>query len=66
MATRAVDAVMHGTGRSREEAESRIARVSPLGRLLQPEEVAAAVLWLCEDDAAGITGQSLVVGGEVQ
>jgi NAD(P)-dependent dehydrogenase (short-subunit alcohol dehydrogenase family) len=66
MAARAVDAVMHGTGRSREEAESRIARVSPLGRLLRPEEVAAAVLWLCDDDAAGITGQSLVVGGEVQ
>ncbi|HUF69610.1 MAG TPA: SDR family NAD(P)-dependent oxidoreductase [Longimicrobiales bacterium] len=65
MAARAADAVMHGTGRTREEAESRIARASPLGRLLRPEEVAAAVVWLCSGETAGITGESLVVGGEV-
>lgn len=66
MAERAVDAVMKGMGRSREEAEQRIARVSPLGRLLDPDEVAATVVWLCSDDAAAITGQSIVLGGEVQ
>jgi NAD(P)-dependent dehydrogenase (short-subunit alcohol dehydrogenase family) len=66
MAERAVVAVMDGTGRTREEAESRIAKVSPLGRLLRPDEVASTVLWLCSAEAAGITGQSIVVGGEVQ
>jgi NAD(P)-dependent dehydrogenase (short-subunit alcohol dehydrogenase family) len=66
MTERAARAVMEGTGRTREEAEQRIARVSPLGRLLRPDEVAAAVVWLCSDDAGGITGQSLVIGGEVQ
>jgi len=65
MAERAIQAVMTGTGRTRDEAIERIARVSPLGRLLRPDEVAAAVLWLCSDAAAGTTGHSLVVGGEV-
>ena len=37
-----------------------------LGRLIQPEEVAAAVLALCSADASAITGEALAVaGGEV-
>jgi 3-oxoacyl-[acyl-carrier protein] reductase len=35
----------------------------PLARLGQPEDVAAAVLFLCTDSAAYITGQTLVVDG---
>jgi 3-oxoacyl-[acyl-carrier protein] reductase len=35
--------------------------MSPLRRLARPEEVAAAALFFCTDDAGGITGQSLVV-----
>lgn len=66
MAERAVDAIVAGMGHTREEAEKRIARVSPLGRLLSPAEVATTVVWLCSDEAAGITGQSIVIGGEVQ
>lgn len=63
MAEQAVQAVMHGAGRTREEAETRIARVSPFGRLLDPAEVAATVVWLCSDDAGMITGESIVLGG---
>jgi len=35
----------------------------PLGRLLEPEEVAAAILYLCSDAAAGITGAALPLDG---
>lgn len=63
MAERAVEALVRGTGRSREDAAMRIARASPLGRLLTPSEVAATVLWLCADDAAAITGETVVIGG---
>lgn len=41
----------------------RVARLAPLGRLGRPDDVAAAIAFLGSDDAAFITGQSLVVDG---
>ena len=35
----------------------------PVGRLLEPEEIAAAVAWLCQPAAAGVTGAVLPVDG---
>jgi 3-hydroxybutyrate dehydrogenase len=35
----------------------------PLGRLLQPSEVAGYVRFLCSDAAAGITGTAQVIDG---
>lgn len=35
----------------------------PLGRIGQPEEVAAAVIWLCSAQASFITGHALLVDG---
>jgi len=35
----------------------------PLGRLGQPEDVAAAALWLCSEEAAFISGAILPVDG---
>lgn len=40
----------------------RLRRV-PLGRVLTPDEAARAVLYLCCEDSAGVTGTSLVVDG---
>jgi 3-hydroxybutyrate dehydrogenase len=54
------------TGRSRDDALATMLRGSPLGRLVKPEEVAAAVLFLCSPEAAAITGTTLAVaGGEI-
>jgi NAD(P)-dependent dehydrogenase (short-subunit alcohol dehydrogenase family) len=53
------------TGRSEAEARKALARRQPIGRLIDPEEVADAVL-MCVHSAA-ITGQGLNVdGGTVQ
>ena len=58
--------VMAKTGRSEAEARAEFARGNPQGRIVQPQEVADAVQWLCSDAAGAITGQSISVsGGEV-
>ena len=44
--------------------ESLLARLTnPMGRLLEPAEVAAAVAYLASDDASGITGSVLPIDG---
>lgn len=35
----------------------------PLGRLGKPEEIAAAVLWLCSDQASFVTGTGFIIDG---
>lgn len=62
-----VNAVLPGNIATEEQPEAKHAYqekkrvMSPLRRLARPEEVAAAALFFCTDDAGGITGQSLVV-----
>ncbi|MFQ5507587.1 MAG: SDR family NAD(P)-dependent oxidoreductase, partial [Planctomycetota bacterium] len=55
------------SGRSADEARESLIAGSPLGRLVEPEEVAAAVFFLASDEAAAINGQALVLdGGGIQ
>ncbi len=46
-----------------QELQQTMLREIPLGRFGQPEDVAAAVLFLCTNAASYITGQTLVVDG---
>ena len=58
--------VVAKTGRTEEAARAEFTKTNPQGRLIQPEEVAAAVLWLCRESARSITGQAVsIAGGEV-
>ena len=40
-----------------------IIATQPVGRLGKPEEIAAAVVWLCSDQASFVTGQALAPDG---
>lgn len=61
-----LDRIVEKTGRSREEALGEFVKHNPQGRLVDPKEVADAVLWLCGDNARSVTGQAIAVaGGEI-
>jgi NAD(P)-dependent dehydrogenase (short-subunit alcohol dehydrogenase family) len=61
-----LDRVAERTGRSREETLAAMIKDNPLGRLIRPEEVAAAVLALCLPEASAMTGETVAVaGGEI-
>ena len=54
-----------GLQQAPEEFRQRLRETTPVGRIGRPEEVAAAVLWLCSDSAGFVTGAGLVMDGGV-
>jgi NAD(P)-dependent dehydrogenase (short-subunit alcohol dehydrogenase family) len=63
---RALETIVAKTDRSPAEARGELAKANPQGRLVKPEEVADAILWLASPGSASINGQAIVVaGGEV-
>jgi NAD(P)-dependent dehydrogenase (short-subunit alcohol dehydrogenase family) len=42
---------------------ARVIAQEPVGRMGKPEEIAAAVIWLCSDPAAFVVGHALVIDG---
>jgi len=67
MTATSVERIVSRSGRSSSEAEAALAAASPLGRLLEPDEVAFAVAFLAAPEAAAINGQTLVLdGGGIQ
>ncbi len=55
--------IIRKTDRNSEEALASLVARNPQRRLIQPAEVADAVVWLCGDGAASVTGQSIVLAG---
>ena len=61
----AVATIAATTKRSADEALASFAASNPQGRLVRPEEVAAAVVWLASDGAGAVNGIALpIAGGE--
>jgi NAD(P)-dependent dehydrogenase (short-subunit alcohol dehydrogenase family) len=61
-----VATIIAKTGRSQADALETFTSTNPQGRLIDPQEVAASVLWLVSDAARSMTGQAITIaGGEI-
>ena len=61
-----VDSIMARTGMSADEARALMVGVNPHGRLITPEEVAEAALFLCGPNSGSMNGQAIqIAGGEI-
>jgi NAD(P)-dependent dehydrogenase (short-subunit alcohol dehydrogenase family) len=62
----AIRNISEKTARSEAEARESLVSFNPQQRLVQPAEVAGAVLWLCSPGSESMNGQSIAIaGGEV-
>jgi NAD(P)-dependent dehydrogenase (short-subunit alcohol dehydrogenase family) len=67
MTERSAARIAEKTGRSEQEAVDAMSSTSPLGRLLEPEEVAATVAFLASEEAGAINGELVIMdGGGIQ
>lgn len=61
-----IDQIVAHTRRDRSAVKGDLAAGNAQRRLIEPKEIGATVLWLAQDEAKGLCGQSLVIdGGEL-
>ena len=51
------------TGLSEDKALKAMVDANPIGRLIEPEEVASAALWLCGPGSEAVNGQTIQLAG---
>jgi NAD(P)-dependent dehydrogenase (short-subunit alcohol dehydrogenase family) len=51
------------TGQTESQAREALVAHNPQKKMIEPDEVAQAVMWLCADAAASVNGQSIAVDG---
>jgi NAD(P)-dependent dehydrogenase (short-subunit alcohol dehydrogenase family) len=63
MTAATLERIERATGRAPEDALAELERTSRLGRLLDPDEVADAIVYLVADPTAAVNGHTLVLDG---
>jgi NAD(P)-dependent dehydrogenase (short-subunit alcohol dehydrogenase family) len=63
MFTGATSAISKSTGRSEDQAREALASQNAMGRIIQPDEVAALCVFLASEAAGGITGAAYAIDG---
>ncbi|MBP0481671.1 SDR family NAD(P)-dependent oxidoreductase [Sagittula salina] len=61
--SRNVDSIMARTGMDAAAAKDLMVGVNPHGRLIRPEEVAEAALFLCAQNSGSMNGQAVQIAG---
>jgi NAD(P)-dependent dehydrogenase (short-subunit alcohol dehydrogenase family) len=57
------DQVADRTGKTREQVLADVGKARPIGRMAEPAEIAAAIVFLCSDRASFVTGAAWSVDG---
>ena len=60
---RSVENMVSKAGITAEEAEATLRNVNPFGRMIEPDEIAAAALWLCGPGSGAVTAQAIPISG---
>ena len=60
---RNIEKIMARSNMGHDEALAALRDTNPFGRMIEPEEVAAAVLWLCGPGSGAITAQAIPISG---
>lgn len=63
MTERSIAKIVETTGRTSCQARTSLENTNPMHRLVPPEDVARAVLWLCSDGSDMVTGQTIAISG---
>ena len=63
MTERSIKNIVTKTGNSREDAIAVLSGMSPLGRLIKPQEVSKTALWLCGPGSDAVNGQTIAING---
>ena len=63
MLDRSIENIMQKTSMDRSQARAALNKDNPMGRFIQPDEVANTALFLCTVGAASINGQSIAING---
>lgn len=63
MTDESIERIQRATGRDEAQARAELERSSRLGRLIEPDEVAATCAMLVGQDAATVNGQAVIIDG---
>lgn len=63
MTDRSVAGIMAKTGMDADAARAQLAAMNPQKRLIRPDEVTSAALWLCGAGSDGVNGQAISISG---
>ncbi len=63
MVENAISNITDLTSLNKQQALQQLTSHNPQNRLIEPEEVAETVLWLCNPNSRSITGQSIILAG---
>ena len=63
MLEQTLESIVKATDLEHAQAEERLKRMSPQGRIFEPEEVANLVRFLLAEESKGISGQALTLDG---